>query len=128
MEKAPDMIAFALSLLLAAEPAAAASSPPDIGPKPTMEEFIAIAEPALAGQVRTKRRVIFVWPYQLAAGPIGYFTCARVDPGRKVNGEDVWATAVVARGQVVNTQWSTKNGTLAWSCKRGVRDGTFLAR
>lgn len=122
------MIAFTLALLLAAEPAATAPSTQDIGLKPTMEEFIALAEPVLAGQVRTKRRVTFVWPYQLAAGPIGYYTCARVDPGRKVRGEGVWATAVVARGQVVNTQWSTKNGMLAWSCKRGLRDGTFLAR
>ena len=122
------MIVFTLALLLAAQPAATAPSPQDIGPKPTMEEFIAIAEPVLAGQVRTKRRVIFVWPYKLAAGPIGYYTCVRVDPGRKVRGEGVWASAVVSRGQVVNTQWSTRNGTLAWDCKRKARDGTFVAR
>lgn len=122
------MIAFTLSLLLAAAPAATASSTQDIGPKPTMEEFIALAEPVLASEVRTSRRVTFVWPYQLAAGPIGYFTCGRVDPGRKVRGESVWVSVVVARGQVVNTQWSTKNGMLAWDCKRNARNGTLPAR
>ena len=117
------MIAVTLAVALAQAPAEA-----DVGPQPTMEEFIALAEPALASKVRGRRSVTFTWPYQLVAGPAGYYTCGRVDAHKRKGREGVWVSAVVARGQVVNSQWSTRNGMLAWQCKREVSKGTLLAR
>ena len=123
------MIAVTLSLALAS--AAAAPAPPttDIGPQPTMEEFAALAEAALSRKLRKPEKVTFSWPYRLIAGPAGYYTCGRVEPKKKVWPDpDIWVSAVVARGQVVNSQWSTSNGMLAWLCKKDVKKGVLVAR
>jgi hypothetical protein len=73
--------------------------------------------------------VTFSWPYKLVAGPAGYWTCGRAEARkRRGRGEDVWVSAVVTRGQVVNAQWSTLNGMLAWECKKQVKKGVIVAR
>jgi hypothetical protein len=113
------MIALALAAALAPAPAAA-----DIGPEPTMEAFVALAEPALLSQMKKPRPVTFVWPYRLAAVETGYFTCGRVD-SKSARGEEIWVSAVVAGGAVVSAQWSTKNGMLAWDCKNQVKKGVI---
>ena len=122
------MIALTLAIMLAAEPPAAA----DIGPQPSMEEFIALAEPALESKRKGKGRrpVTYEWPYRLVAGPAGYYTCGRVDAARtKARGaEGVWVSARVAQGRVVDAQWSTMNGMLAWLCKREIKKGVLVAR
>ena len=115
-----NMIALTLAL---------ASAEVDIGPQPAMEDFIALAEPVLREKAKDSQSITFKWPYQLVAGPAGYYTCGMVDTVRgKHPREKVWVTAVVADGRVVNTQWSTDNGMLAWDCKRNVRAGTFAVR
>src|SRR5687767_13672627 len=123
------MIALALAIMLAPAPAAAAA---DIGPEPRMEEFIALAEPALESKRKGKgrRTLTYEWPYQLVAGPVGYWTCGRVDRARikAQGGEGVWVSARVAQGRVVDVQWSTKNGMLAWLCKREIKKGVLVAR
>ena len=117
------MIAAVLAILLAV------SSAEDIGPQPTMEEFIALAEPALASKMKDPQSVTFKWPYKLAAGPAGYATCGLVDTlNKKAERREVWVSTVVANGRVVNSQWSTVNGMLAWDCKRRVSKGTLVAR
>lgn len=120
------MIAAAFAAALASAPAPA---PADIGPEPAMEEFAALAEAELARKLdRPEKKMRFEWPYRLVAGPVGYSTCGRVY-GRKGQGShDIWVSAVVTRGRVVNAQWSTKNGMLAWLCKKEVKKGTLVAR
>lgn len=115
-----SIIALALAL---------ATAETEIGPRPAMEDFIALAEPVLREKARDPQNITFKWPYQLVAGPAGYYTCGMVDTvrGRRPR-EEVWVTAVVASGRVVGTQWSTDNGMLAWDCKRNVRAGTLVAR
>lgn len=119
------MIAVSLALLLAPAPPLHTS---DIGPEPTMEEFVPLAEAALSRKLRKDQQVSFEWPYRLVAGPAGYYTCGRVDPGKWKGGEEIWVSAVVARGQVVNSQWSTSNTMLAWECKRQIRKGVIAPR
>jgi hypothetical protein len=118
------MIAVTLAVALASTPAPVLA---DIGPEPTMEEFIPLAEAELARKLRKPQNVRFSWPYRLVAGPAGYFTCGRAEP-RKGRKGDVWVSAVVTRGQVVSAQWSTFNGMLAWECKRQVKKGMIVAR
>lgn len=118
------MIAVTLALALASAPAPARA---DIGPEPTMEEFIALAEAKLSLKLRKPQHVTYSWPYKLVAGPAGYFTCGRAE-ARKGKSDDVWVSAVVTRGQVVSAQWSTLNGMLAWECKRQVKKGLIVAR
>ena len=122
------MIALALALMLDAAPAAAV--PADIGPQPTMEEYIALAEPALDAKRKGRRPVTYEWPYRLVAGSAGYYTCGRVDRAKtKGRGsEGIWVSARVAQGRVVDAQWSTMNGMLAWLCKREIKKGTLVAR
>ena len=115
---------IALALAAALAPSAAAA---DIGPEPTMDAFIALAEPALLSQTKKPRPVAFLWPYRLAAVETGYFTCGRVDP-KSARGEDIWVSAVIAGGKVVSAQWSTKNGMLAWDCKNQVKKGVIPPR
>ena len=118
------MIAVALLLASASPPAA------EIEPEPAMEAFIALAEAELRKKLRRPGAVTFAWPYRLAAGPKGYYTCGRAHAGRgKPGGKgDPWVSAVVAGGQASNAQWSTRNGTLAWQCKKLVRNGTLIGR
>jgi hypothetical protein len=108
---------------------ASSAATTEIGPEPSMEEFIAVADPVLAAEVRRPEEVKFAWPYRLNAGPIGYYTCGKVSTyeGKRPR-EEIWVTAVVANGKVVNTQWSTKNGMLAWSCKQNVKKGILVPR
>jgi hypothetical protein len=118
------MIALTLAMLVAPAPVLA-----DIGPEPTMEDFAAVAEPALAGKVKPRQPVTFKWPYKLVAGPAGYYTCGLASSTKKSSRvKDVWVSAVVAHGQAVNVQWSTMNGMLAYDCKRQIRNGTIAAR
>ena len=118
------MIAIALAVLLASAPVDV-----DIGPPPTMAEFSALAEPALASRLRDPQSAVFRWPYQLVAGPAGYFTCglihARDNRGRY---SDRWVSAVVAKGQLINYQSADSNGMLAYDCARQVRRGTLIPR
>jgi hypothetical protein len=118
------MIAKLLAIVLAA-----AAVPVAIGPEPTMDEFITIAEPVLAAEVRKPEEVRFTWPYRLIAGSLGYYTCGKVSSyDGKPPREEIWVAAVVANGKTVSTQWSTKNGMLAWDCKRNVKKGTLVPR
>lgn len=71
----------------------------------------------------------FKWPYRLAAGPAGYATCGLVDTlDKKPERRDIWVSAVVANGRVIDFQWSTLNGMIAWDCKRQVGKGVLVAR
>jgi hypothetical protein len=119
------MIAVTLAIALASAPPPAL---PDIGPEPAMEEFAALAEAALSRKLRKDQHVRFEWPYKLVAGPAGYYTCGRAYARKRTNGPDVWVSAVVAHGRVVDAQWSTSNGMLAWLCKKEVKKGTLVAR
>lgn len=118
--------------MLAVIVAIALTYPPvqaNIGPQPTMEEFIALAGPALASEMEDAQSVTFKWPYQLVAGSTGYSTCGLVDTLRnKPERKKVWVLGVVANGRVVDTQWSTRNGMLAWSCETNVRQGRLVKR
>lgn len=101
----------------------------DIGPKPTMEEFTAIAEPALTDRLVKPDSATFSWPYQLLTGPAGYYTCGLVrsrNTGKSFS--EIWVSAVVANGRVVNTQSAESNGMLAWSCKKKVKSGELIPR
>ncbi|WP_088306891.1 hypothetical protein [Novosphingobium sp. B 225] len=105
------------------------AAPVDIGPEPTMDEFIAIVEPALITEMPASKEVTFVWPYRLLPGGIGYYTCGKVGTFKgRVPREEIWVSAVVAKSKTVNTQWSTKNGMLAWICKRSVKKGELIPR
>lgn len=118
------MITAAIALLLAGSSAAS-----NIGPQPALEEFSALADPALANQMKPTRAVTFKWPYQLLAGPGGYHTCGLVHTlNNKTERQKVWVSAVVANGKVVDSQWSTLNGMLAWQCENLVRKGALLKR
>ncbi|MET1112694.1 MAG: hypothetical protein ABWX67_14330 [Allosphingosinicella sp.] len=120
------MIAVILAAALASAPAPALA---DIGPEPAMEEFAALAEAALARKLdRPEKKMIFEWPYRLVAGPAGYYTCGRVHGRRGQGRQEVWVSAVVAHGQAVDAQWSTKNGMLAWMCKKEVKKGNLVPR
>jgi hypothetical protein len=100
----------------------------DIGAEPTMEQFTALAETELLSKAPNLKEVTFKWPYRLSAGPAGYFTCGMIATHRgRAPQEDIWVSAAVANGKVVDAQWSTLNGMLAWDCKRKVRAGTFIA-
>ena len=101
----------------------------DIGPKPTMEEFIALAEPAAASRLREPASATFEWPYHLLTGPIGYYTCGRVR-GRNSRGVygEIWISAVVANGRVANSQTEGSNGMLAYLCKKMVKKGELVPR
>jgi hypothetical protein len=101
----------------------------DIGTEPTMEEFVAIAEPALAAEMRDASTLKLKWPYRLKKGPAGYYTCGKVESYKgKPPKEEIWVSAVVANGRAINSQWSTKNGMLAWQCKKLVKSGELVAR
>ena len=117
------MIAATLALLLAPAPALA-----DPGPEPTMEEFIALAEPALEKKLRKSGAVTYQWPYKLIAGPGSYYTCGRSSPKRKTANKPVWMSAAVANGRVISAQWSTLNGMLEWECKQLLKKGTLVPR
>jgi len=116
------MIILTLAALLAPAPVLA-----DLGPEPAMEEFAALAEPALVAKLRRPVPVTFKWPYKLTAGPAGYYTCGLASSPKK-GLKDAWVSAVVAHGQAVNVQWSTMNGMLAYSCKQEIRKGKIVAR
>ena len=120
------MVSITLAIVLAA---AQATPVQDIGAEPAMEQFAALVEPALLSKSPNAEDVVFKWPYRLVAGPAGYYTCGMVasERGRPPRSE-IWVSAVVANGAVVNTQWSTKNGMLAWDCKRHVRSGSLTLR
>ena len=120
-----SMIASAaIALLVATSPASGS-----LGPQPNLEEFSAMADAALASKLKDPQSVTFKWPYQLIAGPDGYYTCGLVDTlNKKVERRDVWVSAVIANGKVLNPQWSTENGMLAWECKNLVRKGTLIPR
>jgi hypothetical protein len=126
MEEVP-MVATLLAIMLVVSQAAPAQG--DVGAEPTMEQFIALAEPALLSAAPRAKEVIFKWPYRLVTGPAGYYTCGVVATHRgRVPREEIWVSAVVANGKVINSQWSTSNGMLAWDCKRNVRSGKFTVR
>jgi hypothetical protein len=119
-------VTLALALALASAPAPALA---DIGPEPAMEEFAALAEAALARKLdRPEKKMTFEWPYRLLVGPAGYYTCGRVYGRKRQGRQEVWVSAVVAHGQVVDSQWSTLNGMLAWECKRQVKKGVLVAK
>jgi hypothetical protein len=121
------MVAKILAIALAASQSAPMQT--DIGAELTVEQFIALAEPALVSMPPKAKEVTFKWPYKLVAGPAGYYTCGVVAVHRgRVPREEIWVSAVVANGKVVNSQWSTYNGMLAWDCKRNVRSGSLKAR
>lgn len=120
------MIAYIFAIALAAPQAAPVQA--DIGAEPAMEQFIALVEPALLSKV-PNIKVTFKWPYRLVAGSAGYYTCGRVATYRGgVPPKEIWVSAVVANGKLVNSQWSTLNGMLAWDCKRKVGSGNLIVR
>lgn len=121
------MVANIFAIALAASQAAPALA--DIGGEPAMEQFIALVEPALLSKVPRAKEVTFKWPYRLVAGPAGYYTCGMVAThDGNVPRKEIWVSAVVANGKVVNSQWSTSNGMLAWDCKRNVKSGKLPVR
>ncbi len=121
------MIAYILATTLAASQAAPVKA--DSGAEPAMEQFIALAEPALLSQAPNAKDVTFKWPYRLVASAAGDYTCGMVATNHgKVPREKIWVSALVANEKVVNSQWSTWNGMLAWDCKRHVRSGKLTPR
>jgi len=121
------MIAYILAIALAASQAAPIQA--DSGTEAGMEQFIALVEPALLSKAPKAKDVTFKWPYRLVAGSAGDYTCGMVATHHgKVPREEIWVSAVVANGKVINSQWSTWNGMLAWDCKRHVRSGTLTPR
>ena len=121
------MIITLLAIAFVTSQAAAAED--SIRAEPTMEQFIALVEPALLSAAPRAKDVTFKWPYRLVSGPAGYYTCGVVATHRgRVPREEIWVSAVVTNGTVVNSQWSTSNGMLAWDCKRNVRSGKLTAR
>jgi len=99
---------------------AAPISAADVGPKPTMEAFIALAEPAAASRLREPTSATFKWPYQLLTGPAGHYTCGLVRSRNNAGGySEIWISAVVANGRVVNSQSAESNGMLATFAKNG---------
>ena len=121
------MNALPLAILLASAPAPVLA---DIGPEPTMEEFAAAAEAALARKLRKPEKVAFSWPYRLMAGPAGYWTCGRAGSVKamKRGRPEVWVSAVVAHGRAVDAQWSSHHGMLEYLCKKEIRKGSLIAR
>ncbi len=102
---------------------------PDIGPKPTMEEFVALAEPAAASKLKEPTSASFRWPYQLLNGPVGYYTCGLVRSRNNGGGySEIWISVVVANGRIVSSQSAESNGMLAWDCKRQVKKGVLIPR
>lgn len=117
-------MAFILfAVMLASAPAA------DIGPEPAMDEFIALAEPAVASKLIEPSSATFKWPYRLIAGPVGYYTCGLVRARNNRGGyTEIWVSAVVANGKVVNFQSAASNGMLAYACKKQVQKGELVPR